>query len=341
MQFGPSVEQEDLAVSERAWLERHDPIVRVREAVDSSPVRIDEAAYSRAAEAGILTLLLPETGGTQTDLAILGHAHGYAASSLPIADLALAAWLADYTTLPGVAAVSRGEMRLGLAHGLNAHIKGDALVVTGESRPVPMAHDLDRVVLFGRAHDVEYTAVVDVPASPGLSTLDLTRSWSRLAIDAETAEWSTVPAGTVDRVEKALALHRAVDAVGGAARLLDMTVTYAGQREQFGKLIGSFQAVKHHCADMALAVDAAWSVLWAAARGWDRAFDSGQLQAVIAAVAYAKAAASRVAGVALQVHGGIGFTWEHDLHLFLRRIKVDEALEGTVADHRAALASTF
>jgi alkylation response protein AidB-like acyl-CoA dehydrogenase len=115
-----------------------------------------------------------------------------------------------------------------------------------------------------------------------------------------------------------------------------MTVSYAGQREQFGVPIGSFQAVKHHCADMALMVEAGRSVCWAAALALTR--DTGDEQRVVsAACAYAKSAASRVARTALQVHGGIGFTWEHDLHLLLRRIKVNEAFDGSVRAHRAAL----
>ncbi|EUA51369.1 acyl-CoA dehydrogenase, C-terminal domain protein [Mycobacterium xenopi 3993] len=118
-----------------------------------------------------------------------------------------------------------------------------------------------------------------------------------------------------------------------------MTATYAGQRQQFGAPIGSYQAVKHHCANMVLAVEAGRSTLWAAAVALDGAPDGARTRAASAAAAYAKSAASEVASTALQVHGGIGFTWEHDLHLLLRRIKVDEAFDGTVAEHRAALVS--
>ena len=136
---------------------------------------------------------------------------------------------------------------------------------------------------------------------------------------------------------KLKAVHRALDALGAAARLLEMTVAYAGQREQFGAPIGSFQAVKHHCANMEVSVEAGRSALWAAALALDDRSAGTRSHAVSAAVAYTKSAASQVAGTALQVHGGIGFTWEHDLHLSLRRIKVDEALDGTVTEHRAAL----
>ena len=88
---------------------------------------------------------------------------------------------------------------------------------------------------------------------------------------------------------------------------------------------------------MVVGVEAARAALWAAALALDEAPAERRSHTASAAVAYAKSAASEVAGTALQVHGGIGFTWEHDLHLFLRRIKVDEAFDGTVAEHRAAL----
>jgi alkylation response protein AidB-like acyl-CoA dehydrogenase len=170
-----------------------------------------------------------------------------------------------------------------------------------------------------------------------MTTLDLTRSWARLDLTESLGDGLELPTGTLAMVRDALAVHRAFDALGAAARLLDMTVAYAGQREQFGAPIGSFQAVKHHCADMAVAVEASRAGLWAAALALDTTSGAARSRAASAAAAYAKSAAARVAGTALQVHGGIGFTWEHDLHLFLRRIKVDEAFDGTVAEHRAAL----
>jgi alkylation response protein AidB-like acyl-CoA dehydrogenase len=173
-----------------------------------------------------------------------------------------------------------------------------------------------------------------------MSTLDLSRSWARLDLDATIADWTELPSGTLALLRDALAVHRAFDALGAAARLLEMTVSYAGQREQFGTPIGSFQAVKHHCADMAVAVEAGRATLWAAALALDSASAAPRSRAASAAAAYTKSAAAKVAGTALQVHGGIGFTWEHDLHLFLRRIKVDEAFNGSVAEHRAALLST-
>jgi alkylation response protein AidB-like acyl-CoA dehydrogenase len=351
MDFGLTDEQDQIAAAERAWLTRHDPVSRVRATLDSAPIAVDPAAVAHATEAGLLALLTPEMGGTHVDLAVVAEAHGYAASSLPIADLAVAAWLLDSVGRPTEGAL------VGLAFGPNAGADGAALRLSGVSSPVPMAADMNAIAVAGHIDEKEYLTVLTAPTLSAMTTLDVTRSWARLDLDATIGEWTELPAGTLAGLRDALAVHRAVDALGAAARLLDMTVSYAGQREQFGAPIGSFQAVKHHCADMVVAVEAGRASLWAAALALGTASGDtsspvaslapasspvaslapARTRAASAAAAYAKSAAARVAGSALQVHGGIGFTWEHDLHLFLRRIKVDEAVDGTVAEHRAAL----
>ena len=332
MDFGLTDEQDQLATAERAWLTKNDPVARVRATLDSAAVTVDPAAVAHAAESGLLGLLTTEIGGTHVDLAVVTEEHGYALSSLPVADLNIAAWLLDHVGSP----TEDGELT-GLALGPDATLAGDALRLTGVTCPVPMAADMDSVAVAGRAGDGEYLVVLDAPTLSAMSTLDLSRSWARLDLDATIADWTQLPAGTLALVRDALAVHRAFDALGAAAQLLDMTVSYAGQREQFGAPIGSFQAVKHHCADMVVAVEAGRATLWAAALALDTAPTAARSRAASAAAAYTKSAAAKVAGTALQVHGGIGFTWEHDLHLFLRRIKVDEAFNGSVAEHRAAL----
>jgi alkylation response protein AidB-like acyl-CoA dehydrogenase len=334
MDFGLTDEQDQLAAAERAWLTKNDPIARVRATLDSAAVTVDPAAVSHAAESGLLQLLTPEIGGTHVDLAIVSEEHGYAMSSLPVADLNIAAWLLDHVDSPA----EDGELT-GLVLGPDARLDGEVLRLAGVTRPVPMAADMDSIALAGQVDDGEYLVVLNAPTLSGMSTLDLSRSWARLDLDATTADWTRLPAGTLALLRDALAVHRAFDALGAAARLLDMTVSYAKQREQFGAPIGSFQAVKHHCADMAVAVEAGRATLWAAALALDTGSAAARSRAASAAAAYAKSAAATVAGTALQVHGGVGFTWEHDLHLFLRRIKVDEAFNGSVAEHRAALLS--
>ncbi|CQD18832.1 acyl-CoA dehydrogenase domain-containing protein [Mycobacterium europaeum] len=330
MDFGLSSEQQQLADAERSWLTRNDPIARARAMLERSPVTVDPDAVSHAAEGGLLALLTPEVDGGHVDLAVLAEAHGYAASSLPIADLAVAAWLLEVSGSPQAPAAAQGEALFGLTRA--------PATLTGPSSPVPMAADMAGVVVVGETDEGDYLSVMTNPRLEPMSTLDLSRSWARVAVDPGETGRLPLPSGTAGFVRDALAVHRGVDALGAAARLLEMTVVYAGQRQQFGVPIGSFQAVKHHCANMALAVEAGRSTLWAGALTLDTAAPAAQRsRAASSAAAYAKAAAAEVAGTALQVHGGIGFTWEHDLHLLLRRIKVDEAMDGTVAEHRAAL----
>jgi len=333
VEFGLTDEQRQLGDSERSWLTRHDPLERVRETLDHGRITVDPAAVTHAAESGLLALLTPDVGGTHVDLAVLTEAHGYAASSLPLADLAISAWLLGECNAAQAGAAADGARLFGVTRAPGGP--------SGLSTPVPMASDMAGFVVVGEDNDGEFTTVVEQPLLVPMSTFDLTRSWARLNLERASVDRMSLPTGTLARVRDALAVHRGLDAIGAAARLLEMTVAYAGQRQQFGVAIGSFQAVKHHCADMVLAVEAARSVLWAAALALDVAGTSAQRsRAASAAAAYAKSAASQVAGTALQVHGGIGFTWEHDLHLLLRRVKVDEAMDGTVAEHRSALVTT-
>lgn len=324
MDFGLTGEQEQLADAERSWLDRNDPLTRLRQTLDAAPITVDPAAVTHAAQTGLLGLLTSDVGGTHVDLAVCSEAHGYAASSLPLADMAIGAWLLEKAGIGEMAGAAEGELLVGVARA-NDQV----------SSPVSMAADMDAFAVVRHTADGEFVALVRRPKLVAMTTLDLTRSWARLDVDMSVLDWEALPPGTLQHVRDALAVHRAFDALGGAARLLEMTVAYAKQREQFGAVIGSFQAVKHHCADMEVGVEAGRATLWAAALALDA--DEARSHSASAAVAYAKYAASRVASTALQVHGGIGFTWEHDLHLYLRRIKVDEAVDGTVAEHRAAL----
>lgn len=164
--------------------------------------------------------------------------------------------------------------------------------------------------------------VVLVEAGDGLmarqvDTVDqLTRAIT--AVDLDGAAVADVIAGGAHYVADRLRLFAAAEAVGGLAACTELATRYAGEREQFGRLIGSFQAVKHHCANMLLDTELAVATLWDAARAEGR---ESELAAVLAA-AQALPAYQRVALRNIQIHGGIGYTWEHDAHLFLRRATV-------------------
>ena len=356
MDFALSAEQDDLAASERAWLTKHDPIAQRRPSIDDGPARIPESALKHVVESGLIGLLTRDMGGTHVDLAVLVEEHGRAASSIPLAELALATATLEKLDHPLAALAEKniaGEEVIPLAlasvdgRPLSAEINGTDLRISGTTAPSPGIIDSTGYLVAAMAANGTVTLAVIPSAAEGvgirtLETLDLTRSWAVLELDLVVSadRWTTVPAATVAFVADALAFYRKMDALGAADRLLQQTVEYAGQRTQFDHTIASFQAVKHHCANMALLTDASRASLWAAAVALGGTDPGVRSAAVSAAAAYAGDATSTVASTALQVHGGIGFTWEHDLHLLTRRIKVDELLNGSVNWHRRRLVSS-
>lgn len=169
-----------------------------------------------------------------------------------------------------------------------------------------------------------------------LETLDMTRRQADLTFDD--AEATLVGAqGSADAwIETALnagLAALAAEQVGGARRLLEMSVEYAKVREQFGRPIGSFQAIKHKCADMLVDVESSTSAAYAAGAAIDEGSAESALLASLAK-AYCSEAYCHVAAESIQIHGGIGFTWEHPAHLYFRRAKSTEMLFGTPTYHR-------
>jgi alkylation response protein AidB-like acyl-CoA dehydrogenase len=173
-----------------------------------------------------------------------------------------------------------------------------------------------------------------------LATMDQTRKQARLELSGTPARLIGADGGASAGLSKTLdlaAVALAAEQVGGAQRCLDMSVEYAKQRVQFGRPIGSFQAIKHKCADMLLEVESAKSAAYYA--GWAAAEASDELGVVASlAKAYCSDAYFHAAAENIQIHGGIGFTWEHDAHLYFKRAKSSELLLGDPTYHRELLA---
>ncbi|HEY8478451.1 MAG TPA: acyl-CoA dehydrogenase family protein [Spirillospora sp.] len=170
-----------------------------------------------------------------------------------------------------------------------------------------------------------------------LAVLDQTRKLARIELDGVPARRVGGEAALARALDVA-AVALAAEALGGAQKTLDMTVEYARTRHQFGRPIGSFQAVKHRCADMFVLVESARSAVLHAATVADE--DPAGLPAAAAlAKAYSTDAYARTAGEAIQLHGGIGFTWEHDAHLYFKRARSSLELFGTPERHRERLAA--
>jgi alkylation response protein AidB-like acyl-CoA dehydrogenase len=175
-----------------------------------------------------------------------------------------------------------------------------------------------------------------------LQTLDRTRKLARLELAGTPAQLVGTEGGAGPVIERTLqhgAVALAAEQVGGAQRCLDMSVEYAKIRMQFGRPIGSFQAIKHMCADMLLEVESARSAAYYAA--WAAQDDTGEFPLVASlAKAYCSEAYFQAAADNIQIHGGIGFTWEHDAHLYYRRAKSAEVMLGTPSQHRE-IAATY
>lgn len=216
--------------------------------------------------------------------------------------------------------------------------------LTGEKWYVLDGHVADLLLVVARAPAGVSVFAVSAGA-PGcvarpLATLDQTRKLATVSFDrtparligAAGAAWPSV-SRMLDRTMAALAAEQ----VGGAQRVLDMAVDYAKLRVQFGRPIGGFQAIKHKCADVLVEVESARSTAYYAA--WTAAADAEEapvaacLAKATCSVAYSLAAAENI-----QVHGGIGFTWEHPAHLYFKRARGSELLLGDVAHHRELLA---
>jgi alkylation response protein AidB-like acyl-CoA dehydrogenase len=171
-------------------------------------------------------------------------------------------------------------------------------------------------------------------------SLDPTRPLARVTVAVELPAEARLAGRDVEAASLRAAVLLAAEQVGGAEAMLDLTVEHAKARVQYGRPIGSFQAVQHTCADMLVAVESARSATWYAAAAWDAGLPDAAL-AARTAKAMASDACFRVAGAAIQVHGGIGFSWEHVAHLHFKRARAGLVLLGAPAAHRARVAAAL
>jgi len=264
---------------------------------------------------------------------------------------------------PAILAGGSDAQKAGLLPGIASGETIATLCLTGETgAPAPggigatlVGGVLDGVasfVLHGHAADLLVVALGDgsfaaLPATaPGITierlvSLDLTRPMSRIRFDrVAVGPDQILDEGNGAALERALALSAillAAEQTGAAERCLDMTVEYAKQRVQFGRVIGSFQAVKHRLADLMVLVESAKSAVYYAACTADEGSDELQ-EAASVARAYASDTFTACAGEAIQLHGGIGFTWEYDAQLYFKRARAAATLLGDPAYHRERIA---
>jgi alkylation response protein AidB-like acyl-CoA dehydrogenase len=348
-----SDEQEALAGTVREWLAERTDLAAAHADRDGEPL-VRREDFQAAAGLGLVGLLRDAEGGTHTDLALVVEELGYAASPLPLGQTALVCRVLDDTGIGGdladrVAAGSALVVPV-LPEPGEAPIKASAgpdgaLILDGRVAIAAGALNAEAFLVVAAGQDGEPAFALAPADAAGLgrvarTSLDITRDFAAVALDGigvPAGSWTTAEPEAVARLDDALALHHAADALGAAERLLTMTLRYVQERRQFGRVIGGFQAVKHHCADMAVDVERVRVSVRAAARALGAEDAAARRLRITEAAATAGEACSRVAGTALQLHGGMGFTWEHDLHLFLRRVKTGELLGGTPRHHYARL----
>ncbi|HEY6144631.1 MAG TPA: acyl-CoA dehydrogenase [Solirubrobacterales bacterium] len=334
---------------------------RMRE-IAGSESGFDEAGWKEMAALGWAGLALPEEWGGQglgtVELAVLFEEMGYALAPSPllsntIAGLALAAGGSDKQKERWLRPLAEGEL-LGspalvdpdgpgepMKFRMTAEPDGDGVILNGEKALVTDAGIADLFLVStsdGRRHIVE-SGADGLTVTPEES-IDLTRRLSRVTFDGvRVAPDASLPGSAEDYYTVFLraCVAIAAESTGIAQRALEMSVAYAKDRQQFGRPIGAYQAVSHRCAQMLLETENSRSAVYGAAWAADAEPDALPLAASMAK-AYASDAGWRVPDAAIQVHGGIGFTWEHDLHFFLKRGRANAAMAGDAKWHREQIA---
>ncbi len=366
MNFAFTEEQDELRKTVRQFLESKSPETAVREQMETE-AGFDPAVWSQMGEQmGLQGLAIPEEFG--------GSGYGYIELGIVLEEMGRALLCAPFFStvvlaantllhsgdeaakaahLPGIAS---GETIAALAFTepsgkwdesgitMEATPAGDGWTLTGTKMYVIDGHTATLIIVAARTAKGVSLFAVDGDASgltrTALSTMDQTRKQARLEFDGTPATlvgadgegWTTL-----STVLDLAAVGLAAEQVGGAQKVLEMAVEYAKVRVQFGRPIGSFQAIKHKCADMLLEVESAKSAayygMWCASEMNDELPSVASLAKAYCSEAYFHATAENI-----QIHGGIGFTWEHPAHLYFKRAKSSELLFGDPTYHRELLA---
>jgi alkylation response protein AidB-like acyl-CoA dehydrogenase len=257
-------------------------------------------------------------------------------------------WLPELAAGEALGALAMLQAFQAPGAGVTATPTGDGWHLQGCAGLVADAAAADVLAVLGHQADGAPVIVLVERGASGLSTrprptTDHTRRLDEVWLDDVSVQAEHVlghgeqAAALVDTLVDRFAVAIALDSVGGASRVVGMTTEYVKQREQFGRAIGSFQAVKHRVADMYVQTEA---VRLLTRHAVDRLAAQTEDRHLIASQAkeYASSAGAEVTGAALQMHGGIGYTWEHDLHIYFKRAQLNTALAGDIRWHRARAA---
>ncbi len=365
MTFGFTEDQQELRSTTARFLDEKSSSEKVRELMETTD-GFDEATWKQMADLGWFGMAIPESyGGIGfgfVEVIVLMEEMGkkllcapYFSSVVLGANAILNAGTDEQKKelLPGIA---DGTTRAALAFvepsgkweidgiELEAKESGGNWTLTGEKSYVVDGHTATLLIVAAKTGNDVSLFTVDPDAEgvtrTALATLDMTRKQAKIAFAntpatllGEKGKGEQALKKTLDQAAAALS----AEMVGGAQQCLDMSTTYAKERYQFGRPIGSFQAIKHKCANMLMEVEMARSAAYYA--GWAAAEDPDELPlAASLSKAYCSDAFFHAAAENIQIHGGIGFTWEHDAHLFFRRAKSSEIYLGDATYHRELVA---
>lgn len=365
MSLTASEEQDQLRASVRRFLAEKSPTAEVRRVMQTSQ-GYDPAVWAQlAGELGLLGLAIPEefggAGYGPAELAVVFEELGAALfvgpyfSTVALAAQALVAsgdhaaqarWLppianGSLTATLAVAGES-GSWALDAA-ATHATQVGQSWTLRGTTMFVVDGMSAELILVIARTTDgLRLFAVQGI--SPGISRemlepLDPTRRLARIVFDGVAADQVGADGAFLSHALDLAIVALAAEQIGGAQRCLDMSVDYAKTRVQFGRPIGSFQAIKHKCAEMLLQIESGRSALLYAASIVSAADRESEISAALVK-AYCSEAFVHAAKENIQIHGGIGFTWEHDAHLYLKRAKSSELMFGSPDEFRARLADS-
>jgi alkylation response protein AidB-like acyl-CoA dehydrogenase len=343
MDFGLSDDQRLLEASVRGFLRDRVPIARVRE-LRGADCPNDRAIWRGLAELGAAGILVPEAYGGSAlsllDAALVAQSLGHAVAPSPFLATSVIAPVA-LGALPGADAkawlegIAAGELVVGAAFTEafsvreGAGVALDGGVLRGKSLMAIDAHGADRILI---PVGDDRLAVVRTDSkgvtATRLATVDATRCTAEVTLDGVAPEAVLDGAGAaIARALDAGRIALAADALGACEAMIEQAVVFSQQRVQFGRTIGSFQAVKHLCAEMIAALEPTRSLLWYAAHSFDALPDEAP-QMACHVLAHVSEIGREIASTATQVHGGIGWTDEQNLHFWFKRIAVARHLLG-------------
>jgi alkylation response protein AidB-like acyl-CoA dehydrogenase len=361
-------DQEFFLQTTARFLDSHVPAGELRRLRDD-PAGFEEKYWRSGAELGWTSLLVDEDHGGGTisgrgvvDLTLIAHEFGRHAAPGPlVATNVVAAALSEAgadvhrAVLEGLLSgtsiaswCSAGMPMDGKASaGVEICLEGATAVLNGNARPVEAAAQADQLLVTGRT-GTGLTQILVPSATPGVSispmrTVDLTRRFALVTFDGARVPADAIVGGVgevADQVERQFQLALVMlnaESVGAMEAAFDMTLAWAFDRYSFGRPLASYQALKHRFADMKTWLEASHAVCDAAAAAVESGSDDAS-ELVRAAKAYVGQVSPELVQECVQLHGGIGVTFDHDLHVFLRRVVVDRALHGTPSEQRQSIA---